>query len=318
MVTQWQKCISARASHSAFTDLCEFNQHLYCCFREATDHISGDGRICILKLNWQGQIIDKNHLRIAGADLRDPKLSVDGNNKLILLAYARYRGESGAYSQPLTWFSGDGFSWSSAKEIGHKYWWLWRLRWHQGQAFGVAYNRQAQRTALYSGHPLRTFECIVDDLFSLSRQAKGYPNESDMLFTQDNTVYVLLRRDADSCTAQLGMAKPPYRRWQWQDLGVYLGGPTMLGLDQERALVSGRVWTEQGPRTALLRLNLRSARIKLITLLPSAGDNSYPGMVIKHNALYVSYYSSHQQQKSCIYLYHHGDVERLLNEVEEG
>ncbi|WP_231730934.1 hypothetical protein [Lacimicrobium alkaliphilum] len=301
MLAEWQKCIAASAAHSAFTDLCEFNQQLYCCFREATDHVSADGQIGIVQLNGQGEVTAKNRIRIPDTDLRDPKLSITPDNKLLLLAYGRFKGPKGRYSQPLSWFSCDGQSWSSAKPLADKNWWLWRLSWHQGTAYGVAYNRAAQQTRLYAGNPRRTFECINQDLFSLSKNGKGYPNETDMFFDDNGNMVILLRRDADTCTAQLGVAKPPYRRWQWTDLGVYIGGPAMLAMDNNQALVSGRVWTERGPKTALLALNLSSKKLRLLTLLPSAGDTSYPGMVLNQEGLYISYYSTHEH-KTMVYL----------------
>lgn len=289
------------APHSAFTDLCEFSQRLYCCFREATDHVSGDGRIGILQLDWQGNVTGAERIRIANTDLRDPKLSITPDNRLLLLAYGRFNSASGRYSQPMTWFSSDGQSWSSPKPLADKNWWLWRLRWHQGIAYGIAYNRAAQRVSLYAGNPRRTFECINQDLFSLSKNGKGYPNETDMFFDKNATMYVLLRRDADTCTAQLGVARPPYRRWQWTDLGVYIGGPAMLAMDNNKALVCGRVWTEQGPKTALLKMDLLGKRPELLQFLPSAGDTSYPGMVLNQQGLYISYYSTHEH-KTMVYL----------------
>ncbi|WP_099036271.1 hypothetical protein [Lacimicrobium alkaliphilum] len=315
MSVMWQKCIASQAAHSAFTDLCQFNQELYCCFREASDHVSSDGLICILRLNWQGEVQAVHRIRMPKTDLRDPKLSITADGKLLLLAYGRIYVKEGRYSQPMTWFSGDGHSWSSPRALGDRNWWLWRLRWHQGVAYGIAYSRKAQRVSLYAGNPRRTFECIYPDLFSLSTHGKGYPNESDMFFDNDGRMYVLLRRDADTCTAQLGVADAPYKRWQWTDLGVYIGGPAILAIDNSRALVCGRVWTEQGPKTALLKMDLAGKRPELLQFLPSAGDNSYPGMVFNQQGLYISYYSTHER-KTMVYLTRLKNVESGIQKSE--
>ncbi|GAB3030377.1 hypothetical protein [Bowmanella dokdonensis] len=307
----WQK-----APHNAFTDLCLFRNQLFCCFREAGNHISADGTVRILCLAKNGGLLRQQKVSVPGVDLRDPKLSVTPDGKLLLLAYARYatKDNKTLYGQPTTWLSQDGQSWSSAKAFADKNWWLWRLTWHAGRAYGVAYNRSAQQVRLYAGNPRATFDCIEPDLFSLKTRGKGYPNESDLLFQQDGTLLVLLRRDADSCTAQLGIAKPPYRRWQWQDLGFYLGGPAMKQLDDKTALLAGRIWQKRGPKTALVSLDLHSKKAKLLKVLPSAGDNSYPGLVLDNGDLYVSYYSSHLQHKACIYL-HHFRLDSLMIQI---
>ena len=54
-------------------------------------------------------------------------------------------------------------------------------------------------------------------------------------------------------------------------------------------------------------MNLSNGDLQELLILPSAGDNSYPGLVLKkrvleEDTLYVSYYSSHEDNKSCVYL----------------
>lgn len=304
MRINWLKTIWTKGQHNAFTDLCRFKNALACCFREATNHISANGKIRVLILDEHGQETYQTSVSIKGADLRDPKLSVTPDGKLLLLAYARHANENNQtrFSQPMTWFSGDGKSWSNAKPIADKNWWLWRLKWHDGIAHGFAYNRRMQCLRMYSGQPRRTFELINEQALSYEQHGLGYPNESDMIFLQDHTAVSLVRRDADSCTAQIGLAKPPYKVWQWRDLGEYIGGPVMLKINDEFALVAGRLWNNNGPITALWQLDIKQAKITLLGELPSSGDNSYPGLVAIDDQIFVSYYSSHQQQKSCIYL----------------
>ncbi|MCC2606273.1 hypothetical protein [Planctobacterium marinum] len=305
--------ISGTATHSAFTDLCFWRGHLYCCFREALNHISNDGHIAILKLDLKGNVLAKDTIREVSSDLRDPKLSVTPQNTLMLLAYQRTFGAMGKHlhSQPLVYQSTNGNSWSSRTTLGNKNWWLWRIRWHQQrhatssktqhQAFGFAYNRAANSVHLYSGDPVGSFHIHQPDVLSLEKHKLGYPNESDLFFS-NNTAWAIVRRDADSCSAQLGYSNWPFKRWQWHDLGFYLGGPCMLPGDNGEVWLAGRIWQNQRFSTALLRLNLKDKQLRKITTLPSAGDNSYPGLVLHNKTLFMSYYSSHEDQKSQIYL----------------
>ena len=277
---------------------------MFCCFREAHNHISADGKIRLLRMDFAGNKLAEQCLSLPGVDLRDPKLSITADGKLLLLAYARHTraDNSTLFGQPVNYLSTDGHSWSSPRYFADKNWWLWRLRWHKGQAMGFAYNRGQQALNLYQGDPRRTFNLIHPKAFSLAKQGKGYPNESDIVFSDDDTAYALIRRDADTCTAQLGRASPPYTRWHWVDLGEYIGGPVMLKLDSGKVVVAGRYWQGLQPRTAIFELALATAKLQLKLVLPSAGDCSYPGLLVKDNTLYMSYYSSHIDNKSNIYL----------------
>jgi len=300
----WLKPIMTQAKHSAFTDLLVFKEKLFCCFREAATHISADGRVKIVELDLQGNIHNQQQIQLPKVDLRDPKLSITPDGKMLLVAYARHTNEQGAtlFGQPTCWFSSDGQSWSSPIFFGERNWWLWRVTWFKGTAYGFAYNRGEQKIKLYAGDPRRAFHCIQDEALSFNKHGLGYPNESHLQFNSDATAYALIRRDADSCTAQLGIAKPPYKQWQWYDLGEYIGGPALLEISEDSYLAGGRYWAGNIPKMALFELDCVQKNLKPFAILPSAGDSSYPGLQKIDNAIYISYYSSHIDNKSQIYL----------------
>lgn len=305
--------ISGAATHSAFTDLCLWQGHLYCCFREASNHISNDGRIAILKMDLSGKVLAKRTISETLSDLRDPKLTITPDNNLMLLAYQRGFNAQGQhiFSQPVVYFSGNGESWSSKTKLGHNHWWLWRVRWHQQkqatskkdlhQAYGFAYNRAANSLHLYKGQPRGSFHIHQANVLSLGKHKLGYPNESDMFFDGINA-WALVRRDADTCSAQLGHSCWPFKRWQWHDLGMYLGGPCMIPEEHNKAWVAGRIWKNNRFSTALFSLDLKMRKLSQVEVLASGGDTSYPGLVKHGDRLYMSYYSCHEDQKSQIYL----------------
>ncbi len=304
MKIDWLKTIWESPNHNAFTDLCYFKNNFYCCFREATNHISPDGVIRIQTLNAQGETIWSDKLSIENADLRDPKLTIMPNGDLMLICYARFADANNRtrWTRSLMWRSNSGKSWSQPQYFGPSYWWIWRLRWANSIAYGLAYNRTEQALDLYSGIPGRTFELKKPSILGLNTHELGYPNESDIYFDKDKNMYALVRRDADSCTAQLGKAKPPYTRWQWHDLGDYIGSPVMQPLTDTTMLVAGRQWLNRQPKTVLLNLNLCTGKLNRKLILPSGGDNAYPGLVISNNNVYVSYYSAHKDKKCKVYL----------------
>lgn len=304
ILKKWQIKLKTSKKHCAFTDLCHWKNNLYCCFREAKDHLSGDGKIQVFTLDLKGQILSKAQFRLANTDLRDPKLSITPDGKLLLLGYARQVNDDNKtlVTQAVCWVSGDGQSWSSPHLMPIKNQWLWRIRWHRDTAYGFAYHRGNQRLNLFKGDPRRSFNLHQSNVLSHRTHGLGYPNESDLLFQADGSAWAIVRRDADSFTAQLGKAKPPYKHWQWFDLGQYIGGPAMLSWDENSALIAGRQWTEKGAKTAIWHLCLIQKKLALFDVLPSSGDTSYPGLVKTENGFMLSYYSSHTDNHSGIYL----------------
>jgi hypothetical protein len=303
MQINWLKKVGNKADHNAFVDLCEFNQQLICCYREAENHISADGSICILTLDTKGNVLYSSRIAIPKTDLRDPKISITPDGDILLIAYARQTSINNQTigSRNLTWLSQTGHSWSADKEFADRGWWLWRVRWHKDEAYGFAYNRKQNAIHLYSGNPRSNFHLIQPFALSLKQHKKGYPNESDLIFDHDNA-FAIVRRDADSYTAQLGHSVFPYKKWTWIDLGRYIGGPVMMRLDKNVALLAGRIVKHEQFVTGLLKMNLLNGDLQELLILPSSGDNSYPGFVLKEGMLYVSYDSSHEDNKSCVYL----------------
>ncbi|WP_016954133.1 hypothetical protein [Catenovulum agarivorans] len=303
-------CIYSNNKHNAFTDLVFYQDKFFCCFRQASNHVSADGRIIILSsndaTNWQVCCTVAEYL----ADLRDPKLSIDANGQLQLLYYRkRFQQHNGQLrniaNENCISVSQNGRSFSQAKVVGENNWWLWRTVTSpvaQVASLGVAYNRRANRVKLMAGDRNNYYQILLDNFFGLAKYGKGYPNESDILFLDDGTAYCLLRRDADSFTAQLGIAKAPYTQWQWFDLGEYLGGPKLQQLPDGRIIVAARrflPWRKKYRLTTwLFELGQTAQGFKLKPLLelPSGGDNSYPGMCYQQGKLFVSYYSQHQHR----------------------
>ncbi|MCU4674343.1 hypothetical protein N7931_01750 [Catenovulum sp. 2E275] len=292
------KIIWQNNQHNAFTDMVEYQGLYLCCFRQATNHVSKDGFIRILSstdlINWQTVSL----IRKSNCDLRDPKLIVHPNGQLLLLYYCKVFDNQGRNTANVNCihFTSNPVSWSGAKVLGNNNWWLWRIRFYQKQALGIAYNRSQNKVNLYQGDPLRSFHLTIDGLFGLKTHGKAYPNESDISFLADGTAICILRRDADSYTAQLGIAKPNYKKWQWFDLGEYLGGPALYKLKNGRIIIAARrILMPFRLATWLFELDLTNKKIIPLIELPSSGDNSYPAMLEKDNHLFVSYYSQHRQ-----------------------
>lgn len=297
------KKIWDKADHSAFTDLIFYKDQFYCAFRESSSHQDGTrGLLRIITspdaMLWKSASLISDPVD----DLRDPKLSIDPIGRLVLncgvLTQEKELGSRIA-------FSPDGVGWTALKPILPEHEWLWRLTWRRGYAYGVTYRKKdptdpksQRQVALYRTRNGLEYEKITD------WDVPGYPSEVTLRFKDDETMVALVRRDgrADR-VAWVGESQPPYDAWNWQPLNMHLGAPDFLILDDQTLLASGRLLTvcPYGFMEKTILGEIEGNRITSIQVLPSSLDCSYPGMVIKEQILYLSYYSSHED-KSAIYL----------------
>jgi hypothetical protein len=285
-----------QAPHNAFTDLIRFKDRWLCVFREGKGHVSPDGTLRVLGsadgLTWASEAL----VSLPGADLRDAKITITPDGRLMLTGVAAYPKPAPIEYQSMSWFSSDGKTWSEGVKVADPNFWLWRVTWLKDRALGIGYGCTDLKTVrLYSSTDGKSFTTEVATLFD-----KGYPNESSIVFQDDGSAVCLLRRDEATKTAQLGLAKAPYREWTWKDLGVHIGGPHLLRLPDGRIIAGGRRH-EKGVYTALMWLDPAAGTAAEFVKLPSGGDTSYPGMVWHDGLLWVSYYSSHEG-KTSIYL----------------
>ena len=285
------------APHCAFTDLIRFRDRWFCTFRESDAHVYGrDGQIRVITsedgTTWQSAAL----IAEAGIDLRDPKISITPDGRLMLLiGGSQYKGRTLITRQPRVAFSADGRQWTDLKPIlsdGH---WLWRLTWHQGKAWGVSYADApggGSRLELYT-----TTDGLQYQLVTVLN-VPGEANETTLRFLPDNTIVALVRRDGSDACAYIGTSRPPYMDWSWRQTGIRIGGPNFLVLPDGSLWAAGRHYPN-GPTTILARMDL--AGLEPVLTLPSGGDTSYPGLVFHEGLLWLSYYSSHEKG-TAIYL----------------
>ena len=282
-----------QAPHNAFTDLVRFQNRWFCVFREGKAHSAPDGALRVITSpdgrNWESAAL----ITSPNSDLRDPKINISPDGRLMLCAAEALHNTSKHTHQSLAWFSKDGRTWSDRHEIGEPDIWLWRVTWHKGKAYGVGYGCGKDHfVRLYTSGDGKKFDALVDRLFDA-----GNPSEASLVFDGD-TACCLLRRDGASALS--GVSQPPYTQWIWADLGVCIGGPQMLRLPDGRFVAAVRLY-DGGERTSLCWINPQTGKLKESLKLPSGGDTSYPGLVLHDGLLWVSYYSSHEG-KAAVYL----------------
>ena len=103
--------IWSHAPHNAFTDLIRFRDRWWCVFREAQAHDAPGGILRVLKSETGGSWESAATVRERGIDLRDPKLSVTPDGRLMLLMGGCVYDDEGEYltRAPRVSFSEDRF-----------------------------------------------------------------------------------------------------------------------------------------------------------------------------------------------------------------
>ena len=292
------------AAHSAFTDLARWHNEWWIIFREADAHVGGDGTLRILHSangdKWESAAL----IVEAGIDLRDPKLSVTPDERLMITAGGSvYKGGTKLLArQPRVAFSKDGKEWTAPQKILGEGDWLWRVTWQHATAWGISY-----KTSAPEGTPADTGEwtlTLYNSEDGIAWKAvtplkiTGRPNEATLRFGLDGECNALVRRESEDKQGWLGKSKPPYTEWTWEPIGRAIGGPNFL-MPPGQMIAAGRDSRPDGPKTAIGPMI--DGKWNPTVTLPSGGDNSYPGLFWNRGEWWVSYYSSHEG-KSAIYL----------------
>ena len=286
--------------HNAFTDLIRYNDQWFCTFRESAAHVGGNGKIRVLTSNdgykWESAAL----LSEEGIDLRDPKFSITPDQRLMLsLGGSVYENKVLKERQSRTAFSKDGKNWTTPQRILEKGDWLWRVTWHKGTAYGIAYTSGKPDQTKTNRHAGMTIKLVASDdginFHTVTKLAvTDSPNESTVRFLENGDCVALVRRELGDKEDWIGHSSAPYTDWQWHPAGMHIGGPNFIILANGKMLAAGR---EMHPgklanKTFVGSMDLESVHSDLV--LPSGGDCSYPGMVWHKGLLWLSYYSSHE------------------------
>lgn len=309
-----------KAPHNAFTDLIRYNGKFYCVFRESIAHVSltrdADGKIRILVSKdgnkWDSfALIEKE-----GFDLRDPCLTITPEGKLMVVMGGSVCDKGkllGRYSQ-VSFLNNSTLKFSDPIPVKYdadiyssmdnpNMIWLWRVTWHNKEAFGVIYeqynksggNLLSNKSSLISSRDGINYSLVK------SFEIVGKPDETALRFMTNGELFILIRMEspAPNQNGLLGKSTYPFKEWVWVNTGFRLGGPNFIQTPEGALIIATRTLIS-GEHTALLSTD-SIGKFKQLIELPSGGDCSYPGMVIYKNKLYVSYYSSHEG-KASIYL----------------
>ncbi|MCQ2346686.1 MAG: glycoside hydrolase [Paludibacteraceae bacterium] len=289
--------------YCAFTSLVKYNDKYYCAFREAPQHhVTEDGKGGIARIIVSGDGKQWESLaafEMDGVDLRDPKLSQMPDGRLmILMDGSVYDNRKLVNMYPQVSFSEDGITFSDLQPaildsaICHDYEWIWRVTWHEGVGYGVIYGSQYTLVKTTDGIHYQLVTALNID---------NAPGETTLRFLSDGTMLLMARCEGQNKHGVWGKSLPPYTDWEYTEMNIPLGGPDFLVVDDSLTILGTRS-LYASEKTMMLKGTL-DGNFEEICILPSGGDdNSYPGMLIEGNELWVTYYSRHELDKAAIYL----------------
>lgn len=300
--TDQPKLIFARkiwdqGNHNAFTDLIRFRDAWFCTFREAEAHVGGDGHIRVLTSQDGEKWTSAADIGEQGIDLRDPKFSIAGDGRLMIVAGGSvYNGTKTLQGrQPRVMFSKDGKKWTKPEPVLSEGDWLWRVTWHKGVAYGASYDASAKpdwTLTLYSSNDGVKYEKVT------KLDVPGHPNETTLRFLPGGEMMALVRREAGDTHGWIGTSQPPYQDWSWNEVKYRLGGPNFIQVPD------GTLWAatrQYAPTRATVLARMTRDSLTPVLTLPSGGDTSYAGLAWHEGHLWMSYYASHEG-KSAIYI----------------
>jgi hypothetical protein len=305
------KQIWAEAPHSAFGDIIRFHDQWFAIFREGDNHVTGagkqaDGKLRVIRSEDGETWSAAARIEESGIDLRDPHLSITADGKLMAVAggseypFGVYKGR-----QPRVTFSKDGATWTPPRKVLERGHWLWRVTWYKGEAWGISKYGSAGKELPEDPRRVNLVSSKDGIHWHTVRELKvPGGDESTVRFLPDSRMVVFMRRRLQSgdAPAMIGVAQPPYQVWKWTETKHFTGGPNFLVLPDGRMIGGGR-WYENGEhksaRTAIGPMSPSDYQPLLV--LPSGGDNSYPGFAYQDGLLWVLYYSSHER-KTAMYL----------------
>jgi len=292
-------------NHDAFTDLCRFRNRLFLAFRSCPDGhgVHSTSRIVVLSSTDGEEWEQSFEFSVPGRDTRDPHFLVFKGRIFVYTGCWAVPSDGAELdlNQHMGFcaYSSDGRLWSGPVPLegthGH---YIWRAACYCSNAYLCGRRRRNFKLLSPGESDPESIEAALlvsqDGLvwkFN-SLITPRYGDETALLFDQDGTL-VCIARGSGGNPASLCRSKPPYEEWSRVYLDRNLGGP-LIAMWGDRYIIGGRDTTDPAsPKTKLFWL--QGDRLKEAAVLPSAGDNSYPGFVAvdEENAL-LSYYSTHE------------------------
>jgi hypothetical protein len=296
--------IVADGEHNSNTDMIVWRGQLLLVHAASPYHLGTTRSRLLVKRSRDGRAWETlARLQLAGHDIRDPKI-VEIGGRLFLYALPN----RGLYANPLGTVlstSEDARNWTPFEPVGPEGWLFWRPKTRDGKTWYVpAYWHEHGESILLRSADGREWTRV-------STIYRGEANDETAIeFLPDGRLLAAARLEiapdtftgSHDASTLLALAEPPYERWSQRKSAVTrLDGPALFSHEGRVFAVArfqpgprrwptrlGSVWSRK--RTAIFRVE--PERLVYLSDLPSAGDTSYAGVVLRDGSLWTEYYTS--------------------------
>ncbi len=297
--------VVADGEHNSNTDMIAWGEELLLVHAASPWHLGSTRSRLMVKRSRDGRRWETlATLRVPGRDIRDPKLAVIGG-RLFLYALPN-EGLAATPTGTALSTSDDAREWSDFEPVGPPGWLFWRPKSPDGGRtwYVAAYWHAHGESILLRSSDGREWERV-------STIHRGDGNDETALeFLPDGRLLATARLEvtpdrllgnANASTA-IAVAEPPFEKWSTVHSRVTrLDGPVLFTHAGQVFAVARSQYGRRGPltrlgglysrkRTALFRVE--PERLVHLSDLPSAGDTSYAGVVLRDGELWIDYYTS--------------------------
>ena len=290
--------------HNSNTDMTYWRGAFYLVHAASPYHLASDRCHLVVLRSPDGRHWERiARLDTAPEDIRDPKLTVIGE-RLFLYALKNVELNPEPYTTVST-CSVDGVTWEPLREIEPQGWLFWRPKSRDGKTWYVpAYRREHGRSALFASNDGQDWR-YVSQIYEGGRN-----DETDIEFLPDGRMIATARLEYGESpfghpkgSTLITVSDATYQQWEkkLESRLTRLDGPNLFSW-RGNVYAVGRYQPEvRGPhawqgsafsrkRTALFAVS--ESGLVYLTDLPSSGDTSYAGVVVKDDDLYTCYYTS--------------------------
>ncbi|MHA1275334.1 MAG: sialidase family protein [Promethearchaeota archaeon] len=299
----------ADGKHNSNTDMILWNDTFYLIYASSPFHWgTSESKLVIRKSINTKDWIKVTELDFGNLDdIRDPKFALI-NGTLFVYALANQPPIADPYKTVYA-ISNNGVDWSNWLDLKGddiEGWLFWRPKTYDNNTwYCPAYWHEHGKSALFKSTDGITWEKV-------SEIYKGETNDETAIeFYEDGTILSTARLEGVSEYMIIGdvnggtllaTSKAPYKEWNYEKSKITrLDGPRLFRYNNKIYAV-GRfepeakgLFTNTGSffnkkRTSLFLID--NNEITYLSDLPSTGDTSYAGIVMKDGYLYISYYTS--------------------------
>lgn len=295
----------ADGTHNAFTDMTYFKDSFWLVHVSSPWHLFSTKSRIVLWSSKDAHTWNKvTEFYSPGEDIRDPKLAVHEDG-IVLYSHSNIDSLTGAAFKTMAATSEDGITWTPFVDMEPTGWLFWRPKSPDGGRtwYVAAYRYNHENSVLLKSTDGLTWEKVS------TINIGDFNDETTIEFLADGRLLATARLEVagyyfgdNRGNTLISVASPPYTEWTENHSTVArLDGPCLFSYNG-RTYAVGRYQPGKRPylfetgsilakRRTSLYLVLED-RLIWLSDLPSGGDTSYPGIVIRGDEAYISYYTS--------------------------